>query len=667
MFTNYQWLIIGAIIACSCLVVYGSSSTNIKEGIDGGAWNECIGNDINCHSRPTTAAMRAAGAPAKHETCDTGYKSACGPGPTHNVSRAYSAGGPGCRKYCVPGTWPPTGGGGDGKCRIFVSGHLIGSADHTMQLWDSHGNAGGTINGPMEEPHASNNPQIATAQSTTFDSILIDGNTTFTMYSGENFTGDSWTRSGPRLIWNDRYANYGNWGQMGGGTGESENNWTGVIHPWYTSTFPAGTIIESMSGWCCRSSGGSFRITCSGTAGPPPPPSTCASFISHNNCPGGSTMKPSNTPCQGTAAQGKGGTEPWNCVNSLHPVNVGTCWGDTAYSKNCGGNGQSAYEQIQRLPTAGTSHCELPNPADCGTEHGYSDGGKQAYELYLKLCGGGGSAACTSSSCCTPNPTCFSLGSCPEYSNMPTPSLVCQGPVCNRSIGGECCKPNPVCSPDVCDLNTQVFTGAGTKCVGTVCSQAECCQPRAQCNEGVQCNPDLYNQVKNYSSKYCQGVVCELSECCVADPTCHNYKCPKYYADKPHMSKIKCGEGDACDVAKCCNLNPTCSSYFGGLPGTRGNKHGGCPVHEHLNKSVAEIRCIEPQCSTGECCSFDPKCSTFKCTEDNFYHTYAHVPNAENIYCDNDLCKWKLGPYIQTIINNKKYKYTIYLCFAEIP
>ena len=29
MFTNYQWLIIGVIIACSCLVVYGSSSTNI--------------------------------------------------------------------------------------------------------------------------------------------------------------------------------------------------------------------------------------------------------------------------------------------------------------------------------------------------------------------------------------------------------------------------------------------------------------------------------------------------------------------------------------------------------------------------------------------------------------------------------------------------------------
>ena len=33
MFSNYQWLLIGIIIACSCLVIYGSSSTSIKEGL----------------------------------------------------------------------------------------------------------------------------------------------------------------------------------------------------------------------------------------------------------------------------------------------------------------------------------------------------------------------------------------------------------------------------------------------------------------------------------------------------------------------------------------------------------------------------------------------------------------------------------------------------------
>jgi len=433
-------------------------------------WNECTGTDINCHSRPTTAAMRAAGAPEYHETCDPGYKSACGPGPMHNVTNSP----PGCRLPCVKDA---------------------------------------------------------------------------------------------------------------------------------------------------------------------PPESTCASFLSHNNCPSGTTSMAVNTPCQGAGAQGKDGTEPWNCINSLHPVNIGTCWGDTAYSKDCGGNGQSAYEQIQSLPTAGTSHCELPNPSDCDPERGYSDGGKQAYELYLKLCGGGGSAACTSSACCTPNPTCSSLGSCPTYSNMPNSSLVCQGPVCDNTVGGECCKSNPNCSADVCDLNTQVFTGEGTQCVGASCTPGECCKPRARCDEGVQCNPNLYDKVNNYNSKYCEGVVCELTECCVPDPTCNAYKCPKYYSDKPNKSSIKCGQGDACVTEQCCDLNPTCASYFSGIGGQiKGLAHGGCPTHEHLNKNAAEIRCLEPNCTTGECCIFDPKCSSFKCAENNFYHTYAHVPNADNIYCNNDQC-----------------------------
>ena len=54
MFSNYQWLLIGVIIACSCLVIYGSSSTSIKEGLSPNiekyhridphykrCWNEC--------------------------------------------------------------------------------------------------------------------------------------------------------------------------------------------------------------------------------------------------------------------------------------------------------------------------------------------------------------------------------------------------------------------------------------------------------------------------------------------------------------------------------------------------------------------------------------------------------------------------------------------------
>ena len=404
----------------------------------------------------------------------------------------------------------------------------------------------------------------------------------------------------------------------------------------------AGEPCDANNDTCCGCCGVNDPATCQpasrgspGCADHISPPS-CAAFISHNDCPAGTTSKPVNTTC---SAANAGDCYDQTCGCKCY-LTDGQVAGQPRCLPTTSNTGKGRWPNTQAKGYNANMNCGgcLPRSTEsaCNAAGGWCYWGVPSEEQIPGSCPG---ENCTSSDCCTPNPTCFSLGSCPEYSNMPTPSLVCQGPVCNRSIGGECCKPNPVCSPDVCDLNTQVFTGAGTKCVSTVCSQAECCQPRAQCNEGVQCNPNLYDQVKNYSSKYCKGVVCELSECCVADPTCHNYKCPKYYADKPNMSKIKCGEGDACDVAKCCNLNPTCSSYFGGLPGTRGDKHGGCPVHEHLNKNVAEIRCLEPQCSTGECCSFDPKCSTFNCTEDNFYHTYAHVPNAENIYCDNDLCR----------------------------
>ena len=48
MFSNYQWLLIGIIIACSCLVIYGSSSTSIKEGLI--KYREIPSNDPNTNS-----------------------------------------------------------------------------------------------------------------------------------------------------------------------------------------------------------------------------------------------------------------------------------------------------------------------------------------------------------------------------------------------------------------------------------------------------------------------------------------------------------------------------------------------------------------------------------------------------------------------------------------
>ena len=65
----------------------------------------------------------------------------------------------------------------------------------------------------------------------------------------------------------------------------------------------------------------------------------------------------------------------YDCSNAPHgSIYPGTCWGDSAYQ--CSPQ-DSFYEQIQSLPSAGTS-------GEQGTA--YIDGGKEAYELYIKLC-----------------------------------------------------------------------------------------------------------------------------------------------------------------------------------------------------------------------------------------------------------------------------------------
>ena len=150
-------------------------------------------------------------------------------------------------------------------------------------------------------------------------------------------------------------------------------------------------------------------------------------------------------PASGPIECGSGGKDPWKCSNAPSgSTNPGTCWGDSAYQCDAADR-QGAYSQIQSLPTAGTSGAG-------GTP--YSDGGQQAYELYMKLCN---ISPCNNNTCCTPNPQCSSLKGCPDKTTLTSPSKICAGPVCSTD---ECCPPNPVCASSICNAQTQVFTGS---------------------------------------------------------------------------------------------------------------------------------------------------------------------------------------------------------------
>ena len=189
---------------------------------------------------------------------------------TRNSARQCICESGGSNVTCIEGTHCVNNACVDGNPspRVFISGHLIGShGDHTMHLWTPYapGIAGGTINGPTEITNTAASPAFQNAQNNTFNSILIDKDTTFTMYSGENGTGKSWTRTGPILLWGgDNSAQMDEWEQIGGSaTVGDQTAWNGKLDTSFyeESTLPTGCMLELMGDWCCISSGGSFQIS----------------------------------------------------------------------------------------------------------------------------------------------------------------------------------------------------------------------------------------------------------------------------------------------------------------------------------------------------------------------------------------------------------------------
>ena len=426
------------------------------------------------------------------------------------------------------------------------------------------------------------------------------------------------------------------------------------------------------NGCCCP---GGLPCTCTGSP-------TCAAFISNDTCSAGMSPKDSNTPCppfstlpppsppppnqappppsyvksaksrckgasaaRGTTAAGVSLADAEVICNEMDScAYIDHAYGGESrqysdFYENCNDmvhwNTRDVYKKVASPPPP-----PPPPPPPGGTCVG---AGSSCDPLNDTCCGQCGSndpptcqpnrtTTCNSNTCCTPNPTCSSLGNCPPQSNMPNSDFVCAGSNCDGTIGGECCVANPVCSKSLCNSSTQVFTGAAVTCAGATCQNSECCSPRAQC-ANFSCDPSQYDRVTNYSSKYCTGLTCQEFECCVPDPHCAGpkgadspFKCPTYYHDKPTFGTIQCGQDTSCNKTLCCDPNPTCSGFTS------------CPSDEYLRDNAAEIKCMAPTCTVNECCKIDPMCSTFTCKENNFYHTYAHIPAAPSTYCTGGTC-----------------------------
>jgi hypothetical protein len=109
------------------------------------------------------------------------------------------------------------------------------------------------------------------------------------------------------------------------------------------------------------------------------------------------------------------GTRPWDCALSWAPLNIGTCWGDTAYQncpalkgkERCESGCQLAYDEIQAAASEAAVAAGSPPPEShggcvksgnggfdrdtgepCTPEEAYHDEGKVAYTVYRQICFG---------------------------------------------------------------------------------------------------------------------------------------------------------------------------------------------------------------------------------------------------------------------------------------
>lgn len=555
MFCNYQWLLIGVIIACSCLVIYGSSSTSIKEGfgcpIDPSfkrCWNECTGTDINCHSRSTTAAMRAQGAPDSHETCDPGYHSACGPGPTHNVNDQP----PGCLLPCIKGPAPssnlpqnPSGPcnptAGEMSCCIECQGTALATVgapytgEEYANICKSRNSptqcsaAGGIWAVPALTPdscpefwQANNGCPRGTTQKT---SALCS--------RGSASTSDTIATCRNNSFWDSEL-----WCCQEDGCGSTTSNACNSSTKFFNNTsckLPTGMCMDSggcdpLNDTCCGQCGTNDPPTCQPNAAPGCSSNTCCTpnpFCSSIDCPPKSYKPNPSKICKaGTCDNTIGG----ECCASNPECTKDVCNIDEA--------GRGPY-QIFTPRRNGPPPCqgEKCSVSECCTNLGrcntvgsggfYCDPMKYDHSAKYDTgyCEG---AICTTSDCCIPDPKCSgpdgnSPYPCPQYyHNALTGSNTTSCGVNSSCNADLCCTINPTCDGHACGKNKYDGGRGNLPCEGPVCTDNECCKADPICSE-FSCSDDdfyhTYSHIKYASTTNCPGGTCTEDLCCVSTPT----------------------------------------------------------------------------------------------------------------------------------------------------
>jgi len=664
--------------------------------------------------------MRAQGAPDSHETCDTGYNSACGPGPTHNVNNWP----PGCLLSCIKGSaqnpsGPCNPAAGEMSCCTGCQGSALETVGAGL-TGDAYANICSTRNSPAQCSAA----------------------------------GGAWVAPTPPPV--------------GGCCQTSPTDETAYCPDYYggvCSVLTSRSIGCNRGTWqpdkqympngcCCP---GGLPCTCPGSP-------TCSAFISNDTCSAGMSPKDSNTPCppfstlpppsdnQPCATAGSefqcipGLSTPLKCMGngqiacaSNDGINCfwGTCgqllgvglasranWrtgGDAPYTIGCKNIADGAWNGSDTCATLSP-----PPPSDNQTPP------PPTYELSAKSrCKGASAARGTTAagvSLADAQAICNEMDSCAyidhayggesrQYSDFyencndmihwntrdvykkvasppppppppPPPGGTCVGagsscdplndtccgqcgsndpPTCqpNRTTtcnSNTCCTPNPTCSslgncPPQSNMPNSDFVCAGSNCDGTI--GGECCVANPVCSKSL-CNSST--QVFTGADITCAGATCQNSECCSPRAPCANFSCDPSQYDRVTDYSTKLCKGLTCQEFECCVPDPHCAGPKGAdSPFT-------CPTYYHDKPTFPTIQCgQDTSCNKTLCCDPNPTCSGFtSCPSDEYLRD-----NAAEIKCMAPTCTvnecCKIDPMCSTFTCKENNFYHTYAHISAAP
>ena len=288
------------------------------------------------------------------------------------------------------------------------------------------------------------------------------------------------------------------------------------------------------------------------------------------SCPAGYTLNTSNNTCVANTCTCPNGTPATTTCTTNNAVKCASC--KAGYTLNTSNNTCVANTCTCPNGTPATTTCTTNNAVKCAK------------------CATGFHAVGDS---CVANPQCSSY-TCPpgrQYKSNYA-QIGCQTATCQDR---ECCDPipQPTCTSFTCPKNSTLNQKPSSiTCAGKSCTDRDCCtpNPKPTCfGDNMKCPTNFYLK-SNGQQIQCANYTCATDECCSANPTCSTIQCgPKFH---PKPSSTICASS-TCVSTECCTPNPVCLTYT-------------CPAGMKQKSNASSITCTGATCAAPECCSVIP-------------------------------------------------------------